>query len=123
MKDTNDMFRLVIITAAFLVMFLIIGVSLHSVKSANTANQINKDKKEGEHIASIIAQTTATTSIWDYLRDKETTTQTVTTDSLTTDVSGEELPAEENTSAEEVPTEEAPAPENDAPTTLRITID
>ncbi len=123
MKDTNDMFRLVIITAAFLVMIIIIGVSLHSMKNISTANRKNQDKKEGEHIASIIAQTTATTSIWDYLRDKETTTQTVTTDSLTTAVSGEELPAGEEAAAEETPSEEAPAPETEAPTTLRIIID
>lgn len=76
MKD-NELFRIVMIAAAFLVMFFIIGISLHSIQNISNANQKHKDKKEGEAIASIIAQTTATTSIWDYLREKESTTAVV----------------------------------------------
>ena len=37
-----------------------------------------QNEKEGEDFAVIVAQTTATTSVWDYLRSKETTTEAVT---------------------------------------------
>lgn len=79
MKGDKDMIRIVSIAGALLAMFAIIGISIHSINNINRINQKSRDKEEGEVFASMIAQTTATTSVWDYLRGKETSTETTGT--------------------------------------------
>lgn len=86
MKGNKDMIRIVAIAAAFLVMFAIIGFSIYSINHINELNQRSRDKEQGESFASIIAQTTATTSAWDYIRSRETSTETTgTSDEISTD--------------------------------------
>ncbi len=77
-KGNEEMIRIVAIAAALLIMFIIIGVSIHSINNVNKINQKHRDEEKGKEIAASFAQTTATTSIWDTLRS--TTTVTVSTD-------------------------------------------
>ncbi len=111
MKGNTDLIRIVAIAAAFLAMFGVIGISIHSINSISSSNQRNQEKKEGEDFAVIVAQTTATTSVWDYLRSKETTTEAVT--------EGETVSAPDGSgtadTAEGEEASEAPAP-TEAPT-------
>ncbi len=68
MKGNEDMIRIVAIAAAFLVMFGIIGIAIYSINSISKTNQKHEEREEGKAIAATIIQTTATTSVWDYIR-------------------------------------------------------
>ncbi len=68
LKDDENLKRIVAIAAALLVMFGIIGISVYSINHIDEINQKNREKEQGKHFAATIAQTTATTSVWDYLK-------------------------------------------------------
>ncbi len=62
--------RIVWISAAFLVMFLIIGVSLHTINQINRTNKQYREEEEAKSIAATIAAVTENeTTIWEYIRD------------------------------------------------------
>lgn len=67
-KDDVNLKRIVAIAAAMLVMFGIIGISIYSINHIDEINQKNQEKEQGKNFAATIAQTTATTSVWDYLK-------------------------------------------------------
>ena len=67
-----NMKRIVFAAVGILVMLLIIGWMLHSITHIDEINQKRREKDKGEALASQIIMTTATTSIWDSLRQTET---------------------------------------------------
>lgn len=81
LKGNEDMVRILAVAAAFLVMCIIIGISLHSIEKIDKANQKVQDIEEGQKYAASIMQTNATTNIWEYLRNTtELQTETETTE-------------------------------------------
>ena len=81
LKGNEDMVRILAVAAAFLVMCIIIGISLHSIEKIDKANQKGQDIEEGKKYAASIMQTNATTNIWEYLRNTtELQTETETTE-------------------------------------------
>ncbi len=70
--NNEEMVRIIAIAAALLIMFIIIGLSIHSINTINETNQKRKEKENAKEFAASVAQTTATTSIWDALRSTTT---------------------------------------------------
>lgn len=93
-----NMKRMVFAAIGIFVMLVIIAWSLHSMAHINEINQKRREKKEGEAIASQLITTTATTSIWDVLRETETTA--MTEENLVSENPEESLSPEEATFAE-----------------------
>ncbi len=82
MKIDDDMKRIVAIAAAFAAMFAIIGISIHSINSIDKVNQRKREEEQGKNFAATIAQTTAATNIWEYLRSStEPLTETLPVES------------------------------------------
>lgn len=95
------MIRILAVAAAFLVMCIIIGISLHSIKKIDNSNQKVKDIEEGKQFAASITQPPQTTSIWEYLKNTtEPVTETIVEET-------EETLSESDLSQEEQSTEEA----------------
>ncbi len=89
MKIDDDMKRIVAIAAAFAAMFAIIGISIHSINSIDKVNQRKREEEKGKNFAATIAQTTATTNIWEYLRSStEPLTETLPEETV---VEGEDM--------------------------------
>lgn len=108
-KGNEDMVRIIAIAAAFLVMCIIIGISVHSINRIDQSNQEIKDVEAGKQFAASIMNTEATTNIWDYLRNTTApVTQTTESESLassetvleTDGTQGEESFTTENTITE-----------------------
>ncbi len=60
--------RIVAIAGAFLVMFLIIGASIHAINHIDKVNERTREEEAAKEIAASIAATTEGTNIWEYLR-------------------------------------------------------
>ncbi len=106
--------RIVCICAAFLVMFLIIGASIHAINDINRINKKTREESEAKEFAATIAAATEnTTTIWDYIRDNSEAEMTAPTNAgeMTTD------PAEgaEDSAAETVPADPTPAEDSEDP--------
>ncbi len=96
--------RIVWICGAFLVIFLIIGISINTLNNIDRVNNRNREEQEAKDIAaSIAAATENETSIWEYIRENEETTPLATTDP------SEAIPASGDPAAptDAAPTEEA----------------
>ena len=65
--------RLVWISVAMLVMVGILGYGLYTMRHIEEVNQRRREQNAGSEAAFRIVATTATTSIWDKLRETETT--------------------------------------------------
>ncbi len=105
--------RIVFICAAFLVMFLIIGASIHAINDINRINKKTREESEAKEFAATIAAATEnTTTIWDYIRDNSEAEMTTPTDAgqMTTD------PAEGagDSAAETVPADPTPNENSEA---------
>jgi len=66
-----NMKQIVFTAVGILIMLVIIGWMLHSMAHIDEINQKRREKNAGEALASQIITTTATTSIWDSLRQTE----------------------------------------------------
>ena len=114
-----NMKRIVFIAVGILVMLGIIAWMLYSIAHVDEINQQRREKNRGEALASRMITTTATTSVWDALRQTETETNApaVPGESAVipeeSDIAPEEsLPEEENQEQEDVLSEEtAPIPQ------------
>jgi hypothetical protein len=104
--------RIVAIAAGVLAMLLIIAYSIYSINHIEKINQKRRDSEEGRALASAIAETTATTSIWEYLRS---TTAAPVEDASEAVASGEEA-SEVIPEGEELETETADNAENEPET-------
>lgn len=71
-----NMKRIVFVAVGILIMLVIMGFTLHSMRNIDEINQKRREQDKGEAIASRMVVTTATTSIWDSLRATETETET-----------------------------------------------
>lgn len=67
--------RVIWVAVTVLIMIGIMGFGLHTLNNIEEVNQRRREKEKGEQLASQIAMTTATTSVWDMLR--QTTAATV----------------------------------------------
>lgn len=107
MKGNEDMIRIVAIAAAFLIMFGIIGLAIYSINSISKTNKEHEEREEGKLIAATIIQTTATTSVWDYIR--ASSVEAAATIAVESDVisSYETVSSEEN--SVEMPVSNAPS--------------
>lgn len=76
LKGNQDMIRIIAIAAAFLVMFVIIGIAMYSINNIDEINQKKREKEDGKNFAATVVQTTATTNVWEYLRASEEAVQT-----------------------------------------------
>lgn len=110
MKGNEEMIRIVAIAAAFLAMFGIIGIAIYSINSIGKTNQKHEDREEGKTIAATILQTTATTSVWDYIRASSAEAAATT------------APESGEASPEETVSPEDGAPVSDAPSDQTITV-
>lgn len=68
-----NMKRIVFAAGGILIMLVIIFFTLHSMAHIDEINQKRRDMNKGEAQASRIIMTTATTSIWDALREAAAT--------------------------------------------------
>ena len=118
-----SMKQIVFFGVAILIVLVIIGWMLHSMAHVDEINQKRREQEQGEALASRIITTTATTSIWDVLRQSETVATGIGTEGSIPAESGEmpaeslpdgeELPTDEENPEEELPEEEFPEEEND----------
>lgn len=107
--------RIVWIAVTVLIMLAILGFGLHTLNNIDEVNKRRREKEAGQNMAPLIAMTTATTSIWDKLRETtETATETDTEETqdgsdfsdpeaFTTDPFASDVPA-----SEQLPWENAP---------------
>ena len=84
-----NMKRIVFAAGGILVMLVIIFFTLHSITHIDEINQKRRDKNKGEEMASRIITTTATTSIWDAIRQAAETESE--SDSPSADENGENI--------------------------------
>lgn len=64
--------RVVWVAVTILIMIGILGYGLHTLGRIEEVNQQRREKEAGSDFVAKIAMTTATTSIWDRLRETET---------------------------------------------------
>ena len=100
-----NMKRMVFIAAGILIGLLIIGWMLHSMAQVSEVNRKRREKEAGEAMASQIIVTTASTSIWDTLRQTAEPSET----------GGESQANSENPEASGTYDENASAPESGVP--------
>ncbi len=85
--------RIVWVSAAFLVMFLIIGASLHAINQINRTNKEYREEEEAKTIAATIAAVTENeTTIWQYIRNN--TEAEPESEAATQDATGETVSAD-----------------------------
>ena len=126
--------RIVWAAVAILICMAILGYGLYTLRHISEVNQRRRESDAGKIEASQIVMTTATTSVWDYLRAQETTVGTGETGEDGAPVEGapvEGAPivpaetAEDGTPLETVPVEEGdaglPEAETAAPAAQTVT--
>ncbi|MBR7039195.1 MAG: hypothetical protein IKI21_08090 [Oscillospiraceae bacterium] len=128
--------RIVWAAVAILICMAILGYGMYTLRHISEVNRRRRESNAGKIEASQIVMTTATTSVWDYLRAQETTTYTGETgeDGLPIEGSapiegGEPITpvetAEDGTPLETVPSEEGdvslPEAETAAPAAQTVT--
>ncbi len=109
-----SMKQIVFFGVAILIVLVIIGWMLHSMAHVDEINQKRREQEQGEALASRIITTTATTSIWDVLRQSETVVAGTGTEGSIPAESGE-MPAESLPDGEELPTDEENPEEETSP--------
>ena len=70
--------RIVWVAVAILIMIGILGYGLFTLRHIEEVNQKRREKQAGEKFAATVMMTTATTSIWDKVREGQETTSTET---------------------------------------------
>ena len=101
--------RIVWGAVAILICVLILGYGLYTLRRISEVNRRRRETEAGKAVASQIVMTTATTSVWDYLRSQEETTATGDGQPATGEDGAPIVPAE--TGADGLPLETAPAEE------------
>ena len=104
--------RIVWAAVAILICMAILGYGLYTLRHISEVNQRRRESNAGKIEASQIVMTTATTSVWDYLRAQETTVGTGETGEGAP-VEGSEPITPVETAEDGTPLETVPAEEGD----------